>query len=464
MKYAWEMERELRDNAVPLDRRSHDSHWFESGFTAPTGDDLLNLFWSSTVPGSLAPEIVYQDMVQSLENQGYDVREAAALLPEGIRLHKAGNTNELRALTARLLEALWNAPVIPDHPYHNYTKFYDWDAIHQAMPAAAQRVATAGWKTGYADQIYQGWLGQLAGGSFGTAIEGYTGEKIRQVYGDVRSYITPPDTKNDDVIYELVFLDVYERMGRNITSEAIGLEWIRQIPFGWSAEWVAIRNMQMGIFPPESGRFQNPFLDWIGVQMRAMICGMLAPAQPLEAARLATIDAVVSHSNNGICGGIFAAVITSLAFETHDLRELLRATGDFLPAGSEYTAKYQFIMETLAKADAPQRAWPLLSAHFEQYNWIHAYPNLAADAFALWYCNADFSQAMALLAQAGNDVDCNAGLVGTVLGIPFGVPDAWATPLNDTLETYIQGKERLSIRELSARTARLAEREAAKMV
>ena len=51
---------------------------------------------------------------------------------------------------------------------------------------------------------------------------------------------------------------------------------------------------------------------------------------------------------------------------------------------------------------------------------------------------------------------CNAGLVGTVLGIMYGAPEKWTAPLGDLLETYLRGKERLSIRELAARTAVLA--------
>ena len=38
------------------------------------------------MPGSGAPEIPYVEMVESLATQGYDVRKAEALLPEGIRL------------------------------------------------------------------------------------------------------------------------------------------------------------------------------------------------------------------------------------------------------------------------------------------------------------------------------------------------------------------------------------------
>jgi hypothetical protein len=93
---------------------------------------------------------------------------------------------------------------------------------------------------------------------------------------------------------------------------------------------------------------------------------------------------------------------------------------------------------------------------FEQYNWIHAYPNMAVDIISLWYGGRDITESFALLARGGLDIDCNAGLVGTVLGVMGGVPAVWADPIGDRLETYIPGKERLSIHALAERTARLA--------
>jgi len=65
---------------------------------------------------------------------------------------------------------------------------------------------------------------------------------------------------------------------------------------------------------------------------------------------------------------------------------------------------------------------------------------------------------MALLAKAGYDVDCNGGLVGNVLGVIRAVPKAWADPIGDLLETYIKGKERLSIRAVADMNIRLARR------
>lgn len=455
-KRAWELERKLRLSAVPIDRRIHDSNWYEADFEPPYGDALIDLFWYARVPGSGAPEIPYQEMIQAKANQGYDVSQAEALLAKGLELHKAGDKEDLRALTSELMAALYAAPQLTDHPYHQFSYPGKWDAVVADMADGIAHSYLSDWDEDYSKRIYQGWIGQLAGGSFGTAIEGYTGEQIAKVYGKVEDYITTPETTNDDVVYELVLLDVFEQMGRKLTSHALGLEWVRQIPFGWSAEWVSLRNLSMGIMPPESGSWHNPYSDWIGAQMRGMVCGMLAPAWPMEAARLAFIDGVVSHAKNGVYGGMYAAVLTALAFQFEDPRALIQAGVSYLPQGSEYVSVVREVLSVVAEEQDPSSAWARLDKRFERYNWIHAYPNIAADIFALWYGVGDFTLSMSLLAQAGNDVDCNAGLVGNVLGIMSGVPEKWAAPIGDLLETYIKGKERLSIKELAERTVRLA--------
>ena len=154
---------------------------------------------------------------------------------------------------------------------------------------------------------------------------------------------------------------------------------------------------------------------------------------------------------------MYAAVLTALAFVRSDLRAMLDEGLNYLPQRSEYVAVAREVLQTLANTPDPKQAWQKLDARFEEYNWIHAYPNLAADLFALWHCNGDMTTAFRWLAHAGLDVDCNAGLVGTVLGIMGGTPAKWAEPLHDTLETYLRGKERLSIHSLAERTVRLSQ-------
>lgn len=593
-KHAWQIDRELRLSAIPLDRRTHGSNWYTSETAFPYGDDLIAMFWFSSVPGSGAPEIPYLEMVQAVGNKGYDVSAAERLLREGLEeakkcgilgvdiegLARLGANDEsaggdsslardsssvsdcraaqdnnyaaldngaaqhnsaelsssaartstppkpavspkLRALTSELLHEIHYAPLDPAHPYWTYEHPATWEEVRAAMPAAADSAAiegaalagsisnapvdsptaspaisgvpeaaapgastasgsgtvaatsaptnevaagtalsgtsTAFLSSNLEARIHAGWLGQLAGGAFGTAIEGYHTSQLEKIYGRVDAYITQPETVNDDVVYELAFLDAFERHGRNVTSRDIGREWVQQIPFGWSAEWVALHNMADGILPPESGSWRNPYSNWIGAQMRGMVCGLVAPARPMEAARLAHIDGVVSHAENGVYGEIYAAVLSALAFVQNDPRALLVEASRFIPKKSEYAAVLSVCLDTVEHNGSAESAWLLLDKHFERYNWIHAYPNIAAVIIALWFGAGDMSESFRILAHAGLDVDCNAGLVGTVLGIMNGVSEQWSAPLNDTLETYLAGKESLSIRALAARTARLAE-------
>ena len=116
-------------------------------------------------------------------------------------------------------------------------------------------------------------------------IEGYCTDRLREYFGEIRGYLRTPSTLNDDVLFELAFLEAFERKGYDITSEDIALEWVSKVEFAWSAEDAAMKNLKRGIFPPESGKFHNPWQEWIGAQMRASICGMAAPGDPRRAAR-----------------------------------------------------------------------------------------------------------------------------------------------------------------------------------
>ena len=275
-------------SAVPVDRRTNPSHWDE--MTAfPKGDDLMMLFWNARVPGSGAPEIPYVEMVQSMANRGYDVSSAEALLAEGMHLAGEDKRGELRALDRPAVGRRCSTPRPSLLTHTGYSSTRKPGRMSQAAMSPAFPDPVRPCIENRESRIYQGWLGQLAGGAFGTCIEGYHTSQIQKVYGDIDGYITEPETMNDDVVYELVLLDVFEQQGRRFTSTDLALEWVRQIPFGWSAEWVALENLRDGHPAARIRRhFRNPYSDWIGAQMRGMVCGMLAPGKPLEAARLAT--------------------------------------------------------------------------------------------------------------------------------------------------------------------------------
>ena len=451
---AWQAERDIRRSDVPLDRRLHPSSWSEQTAAEKGQDEVMFMLWESSVPGSGAPECLYRGAAQSMENQGFDESVAVLLIPEGLRLARSGDAPALRVLTAHYLDALFGAPQDPLSSYLGFEHPASWDEVLSRLPAA--HTPQEEQPDSVEQKTLAGWVGQLAGGAFGTAIEGYIGQRISDVYGDVRSYVTAPETMNDDVVYELALLDAFEAHGRGLTSQDIAEEWLRQIPFGWSAEWIAIQNLRAGLMPPESGNYRNPYSDWIGVQMRGMVCGMLAPGRPLEAVRLAHLDGVVSHAANGVYGGMYAAALTALAYVRDDPRVVAVEAAGYIPQGSEYATVLHECLDMVARESDVSSALAWAEQRFEQYNWIHAYPNMAMDIISLWYGGRDITESFALLARGGLDIDCNAGLVGTVLGVMGGVPAVWADPIGDRLETYIPGKERLSIHALAERTARLA--------
>ncbi|NLB91380.1 MAG: ADP-ribosylglycohydrolase family protein, partial [Clostridiales bacterium] len=210
-----------------------------------------------------------------------------------------------------------------------------------------------------------------------------------------------------------------------------------------------------GIMPPESGRLGNPFGEWIGAQMRGAICGMLAPGNPKEAARLAWIDGEVSHFNNGIIGEIFNAMLVSLAFVETDIQKNIEACIQMIPKDCEYYSIVQFALDACKKTNNWQEAWKLCEEKVIKYNWIHAYPNAAAEVVALWFGKGDFDETAYIISMEGQDADCNAAQILTAIGIMVGkenIPAKWTAPIGDELKTYLRRYRTISIKALAKQT------------
>ena len=454
---AWELARRITDNAVPKLLNAEEQTW-EAQFDVGAAEDAhLKLLWSSNVPGSYAPESIMLAAIQAKENLGYVVDGGVEIYQRGKKALEAGDMVALNIISTDLWHAVNNARKDPDHPSWRYKRYPGWESFRaDAVFPAAKPVPRAGLE----QRMYAGWMGQIAGGAIGTMVEGYTTDGIRKAFGEVRGYLRQPSTYNDDITYELAFLFTYGEKGRAITSADVARAWIGFVPSGWSAEEMAIRNIRWGIMPPESGRVGNPFGEWIGAQMRGAICGMLAPGNACEAARLAWLDGEVSHFNNGIIGEVFNAVLVSLSFVETDIRKIVRQCVDMTPKQSEYRAVVQFALDACKAADNWEAAWRKCEKRFQRYNWIHAYPNAAAEVIALWFGEGSYDETAHIIAMEGQDVDCSAAQILTAVGVMVGIGGIraqWRDPIGDELKTYLRKYRRLSIRELAKQTADMAD-------
>lgn len=452
MKKAWELEYEVLKSSQPVILKEEEQTWNFADEVEKMEDIFTLMKWKSNVPGSGAPEKVIVGAVQAMENLGYDVSEVEKLIPFGLKALEEHDMQTLNKITCRIWNKLNN--LVKDENssywnYHIYDNFNEYESKFNWPTYYDINIETKEFR----DKIYRGWQAQICGGALGTAIEGYMTDNIFKVFGEVNDYVRTPNTYNDDITYEIAFLKAFEQSGYNVSSNEIAEEWVALVPFGWSAEEWALKNIKSGIYPPRSGYENNPYREWIGAQMRGAVCGMVAPGNPRLAAKLAFTDGVVSHFNNGVIGEIFNAIMVSLSFVETDIKTLLIKAINLIPNDSQYYSVIKFAFEKCQKNINWLDAWRYCEEEFKRYNWIHAYPNAAAEVIALWFGNGDFDETMHIIAMEGYDVDCNAAQIAAVLAILNNcIPPKWTQPIGDKLDTYIRGLKKTTITEITERT------------
>lgn len=425
----WELTRDLLRDTAPVVRMEEEQTWDASGLIRQ-GDERMKMFWDSRVPGSGAPECLMAGALQSMENKGYVLHPMCdALLGEGLDALARGNFEALHRLDMRLRAFMRAAVPDPGHPSRATLRLPDWDS-YAALVAFPEDEPVD--NTTLPDRIAAGWLGQLVGAAAGTALEGYTADNLDRAFGRIDRYVRPPNTYNDDITFEIAFLEAFALKGHAVTGADIAENWTGMIPMGWSAEGIALDAIRRGVMPPDSGRLENPFDEWIGAQMRGVICGMVAPGRPRAAARLAWIDAEVSHAGNGILGEVFNAVLAARAFTARDARMLLDDTIALIPQATEYGQAIRLARTACEGAATWREAWAVCDRAYVEYNWIHVLPNAAAQIVGLWWGDGDFDRTLEVTCGIGHDVDCNAAQMLGVLGIMHGtaaIAPRWSDPL-----------------------------------
>lgn len=456
---AWELTRDLLRHTKPVVRTAEEQTWDASAVMA-AGDAVLAMFWKSNVPGSAAPECLMAGALQSMESKGYVLAPYHDLLADGLKALEAGDYETLYMIDMQLRAIMQQAKADPEHPSQKTLRYKDWAQFDADTSWPADETVDVD-GTDFADQTRAAWLGQLVGAAAGTALEGYTAENIAEVFGPIRDYVREPNTYNDDITFELAFLEAYGEKGAAVTGADIAARWTGMIPMGWSAEAVALNNIRRGIMPPVSGWLDNPFDEWIGGQMRGTICGMVAPGRAREAARLAYMDAEISAAGNGILGEVFNAVLAARAYTETDTRALLASTIALFSTRTEYGAVLAFALEACRNAEDWQTAWARCDAEYVEYNWIHVYPNAAAQVVALWFGNGDFDTTLEIICGIGHDVDCNAAQMLCVIGIQKRsgvIAERWYAPLiADDIVTYMRRPAKIAFADLVAQTIAAAQ-------
>jgi ADP-ribosylglycohydrolase len=338
------------------------------------------------------------------------------------------------------------------------------------------------------DRIAGAWLGRCIGCALGKPVEGWRHEDLvryltRVGESAITDYLPPPGAvhpepplrdcwpettrggieymaRDDDIDYTILGLHVLEERGPQFTAFDVAQEWLSHLPFTrvYTAERAAYRNLILGLRPPNTAAWRNPYREWIGAMIRADIFGYVHPDNPRQAALLALEDATVSHTGNGLYASMWAAALVGEAIRTGDSLQAVIGSLRHVPPQSRLGVALSRVVDLHAAG----RPWELVLSDIEEawghLGWVHAVNNAAAVAAAILYGAGDFGRTVGLAVLAGWDTDSNGATAGSVAGALIGrkeIPSVWADPINDDIRSAVFGFERSRVGELATRTLQL---------
>ena len=309
----------------------------------------------------------------------------------------------------------------------------------------------------YVQKIYAGFLGMNIGIRLGAPVEPalWSYERIRDTYGDIRSYVK--DYKHfaadDDANGPVFFLRALDDHAGEPTAQAVAEAWLNYARegvglywwggYGISTEHTAYLNLKNGVPAPQSGSIRQngkTLAEQIGGQIFIDTWGLVAPADPARAARYARAAASVSHDGEGLNGAAFIAACISKAFETADIDAIMDAGLAQIPRESVYAAVVEAVRAFhRANPDDWRACRAMLEAEwgYDRYGGVcHIIPNAGVCALAMCYGAGDFARTVEIATMCSWDTDCNAGNVGTILGVACGLeglPAHYRDPINDEI-------------------------------
>ncbi len=284
----------------------------------------------------------------------------------------------------------------------------------------------------YRKKALGAWLGKAIGGTLGAPWEGCRGPLALSFYDPAPTDMVP----NDDIDLQVVWACRLATDWKGVVSYAnFSDAWLRNIGFALDEYGVAKRNLARGVPAPHSGAFDNVFTDGMGAAIRSEIWALLAPGDPVTAARLARIDASVDHAGTGVHAEQFLAALEASLFETSDLGAAIRAGLAQIPADSRLA---RAVSDTARLCDAGEGFASVRSFVLREYgsdNFTDVTMNLPFEIAALLLGGGDFAKTICLAVNCGRDTDCTGATVGAIMGIldPDSIPAEWLAPIGRSL-------------------------------
>ena len=406
------------------------------------------------------------DYPQPLENLDARINLWAQLKTE---TGAAGVADKVAEINAVIAEKLAELRALPDDAALSEAEPNDLEGIRALRPAGERRYWNALPEAEYRDRLQGAIFGRFAGCVLGSIVECWEIDKMEgwaAYLGEAfppQDYWTqaerPQDLKyrtclrdtftrdkmdgvptDDDIIYTQLGMLILEDHGADFSLDDVGAAWMKYLPHAATAEGIALDNLRKGIAPMQAADVDNPYLNWIGADIRSDPWGYAAPGYPEKAAEFAHRDAYVSHRRNGIYGAMFFSAAISAAFAVDSTVEALEIGLQEIPADCYLAQEVRWALDMAPQVKDYRDAAALCEQRYPEMGGAHAINNAVLTVWGLTVGGEDYSKVIGETVAMGKDNDCTAATAGSIWGAVYGkaaIPKHWYKNFNNKVHTFL---------------------------
>ena len=267
------------------------------------------------------------------------------------------------------------------------------------------------------DKIHGCWYGKCLGGAAGAPVEGI--KEIIQTNNFEE--IFNPDLPNDDLDIQLLWLEVLEKKGINITSCDLADAWIEKCWYPFSEYGYFIKNYERGIKPPYSGIINNSFFkEGMGCPIRSEIWALICAGNPKLASQYAYNDACLDHADNSVYAEQFLSAAQSIAFFENDIQTIIKRAMEYIPQNSKLCECINYVIKCFNSGENYLEARKMVLARYSHPDFTNVVQNMAFVVIGLLYGNGDMRETINISLKCGYDTDCTCASAAALVGIVNG--------------------------------------------
>lgn len=294
-------------------------------------------------------------------------------------------------------------------------------------------------KLTYLSKVRGCFVGKNIGGTLGGPFEGK--KELLNITGFITQKGEP--LPNDDLDLQLVWLQAVEDEGpQHINSEILGEYWMSFITPYWNEYGISKINMSRGINPSVAGDMDNNIWKHSnGAWIRTEIWACLCPGAIDTAVKYAIEDALVDHGiGEGTYAAAFVAALESAAFFENDINKLINIGLAKINEKSRVYSTVKFVVDEFNKGtDWKETRNKIIELNKDIGDgWFQAPNNIGFVVIGLLYGDGDFKKSMLTAVNCGDDTDCTAATIGSIMGIVYGeenIPQDWKEYIGDRIIT-----------------------------